>query len=234
MPLFIRPLIVAGILFYLAAQSSLTSGEGYLLPWSGNASTTQFSLGPELSAGTSCGVQAWAGNMSYGTPPAGGGPGFLYAAMNQLAFGANPSGTRFESSPDEQCFDWKILTDPHGGGPGAACGLCYKVTPISGGGLLLDKQALTFKIIDECPAEVDPTAPNSGPSLHCGMCSLGQLNDFGQQWHFDIAVDAMNKDQYDTFFGNVTDGKYVAVPCSILRRLLIVESKIDASRLVMC
>ena len=79
--------------FSLFAGISAVSNDGYILPSSGSASTTQFFLGPELGSGTSCGVNAWAKNASCGSPPAGGGPGFLYAAMNQLAFGANPSGT---------------------------------------------------------------------------------------------------------------------------------------------
>ncbi len=28
----------------------------------------------------------------------------------------------------------------------------------------------------------------------------------GQTWHFDIAVDAMSTEQYNTFFNGVTDG----------------------------
>ncbi|MCJ1473784.1 hypothetical protein MMC13_002435 [Lambiella insularis] len=177
----------SGLFFLLIAKSSSAYSDGYHLPWSGNASTTQFSLGPELSSGTSCGVKAWAKNATYGNPPAGGGPGFLYAAINQLAFGANPS-------------------DPKGGGPGAACGICFKLTPISGSGRLLHSQALTFKVIDECPAALDTSNPNGGLSQHCGMCN-GQVNDYGQQWHFDIAVDAMNKHQYNTFFNGTTDDK---------------------------
>ena len=65
---------------------------GYILPSSGTASTTQFQLGPELQSGTSCGMSAWPHGINAGNPPDGGGPGFLYAAINQLGFGANPSG----------------------------------------------------------------------------------------------------------------------------------------------
>ena len=96
----------------------------------------------------------------------------------------------------------ECLIVPNGGGPGAACGICYRLTPISATGISLDQQALTFMIIDECPAG------NAGSrNAHCGMCSAGEVNDFGQEWHFDIAVDAMNKEQYGTFFSNVTDGQ---------------------------
>ena len=89
---------------------------------------------------------------------------------------------------------------PNGGGPGGACGVCYKLTPISATGISLDKQALTFMIIDECPA-----GNATSRSAHCGMCAAGEVNDFGQEWHFDLAVDAMNNEQYTTFFRNVTD-----------------------------
>ena len=77
---------------FFSSGISATSSDGYILPASGNASTTQFFLGPELTSGTSCGVSAWANGANCGSPPAAGGPGFLYAAINQLAFGANPSG----------------------------------------------------------------------------------------------------------------------------------------------
>ena len=73
------------------ANASL-SGSGYILPLSGTASTTQFFMGPELTEGTSCGVKAWANGLNAGTPAIGEGPGFLYAAANQLMFGANPTG----------------------------------------------------------------------------------------------------------------------------------------------
>jgi hypothetical protein len=52
-------------------------GTGYVLPSSGSASTTQFYLGPELSGGTACGVDALPnGKSTSGTQ--GGGPGYLY------------------------------------------------------------------------------------------------------------------------------------------------------------
>ena len=79
--------------FAVFAGISAASNDGYILPSSGNASTTQFHVGPELASGTSCGVKGWANRASSGNSQAGGGPGFLYAAMNQLAFGANPTGT---------------------------------------------------------------------------------------------------------------------------------------------
>ena len=52
-------------------------------------------LGPELKGGTSCGASGWPhwpDGEEIETPDAGKGPGLLYAAINQLAFGANPSG----------------------------------------------------------------------------------------------------------------------------------------------
>jgi hypothetical protein len=83
---------------------------GYILPTSGKASTTQFLIGPEFGSGTACGMISLPGGagLSGGSIGRGGGPGFLYAAINQLAFGANPSAGA--------------------GGPGGACGICYKLS----------------------------------------------------------------------------------------------------------
>ena len=75
----------------LAQQPGVLDPMGYMLPLSGTASTTQFQLGPELGSGTSCGASAWPNGLNAGSPPIAGGPGFLYAAINQLGFGANPS-----------------------------------------------------------------------------------------------------------------------------------------------
>jgi hypothetical protein len=60
---------------------------------------------------------------------------------------------------------------------------------------------LIFKIIDECPASV----ALSGDS-HCNQRTTSEVNDMGQHWHFDIAVDAMSTAQYNQFFNGVTDG----------------------------
>ncbi|MCJ1482377.1 hypothetical protein MMC06_002541 [Schaereria dolodes] len=152
---------------------------GYALPTSGTASTTQFYVGPEFGSGTACGANGWANGAAYGNPPAGGGPGFLYAAINQLAFGANPLGA-------------------NAGGAGQACGLCYCLTPQDLSGNALTANAMTFMIIDECP--VSPTPSNNN---NCGQCKMGDSNIFGQNWHFDIAVDAMNQDQYNQFFQGI-------------------------------
>jgi hypothetical protein len=104
------------------------------------------------------------------------------AAINQLAFGANPSVSG-------------------GGGPGAACGVCYWITPVSSAGVALSANALIFKIIDECPA----SNALSGGS-HCDTCTTSETNDMGHTWHFDIAIDAMSTAQYNQFFNGVTDG----------------------------
>ena len=122
------------------------------------------------------------------------------AAINQLAFGANPS-----------VFG--------AGGPGGACGVCYWLTPVSTDGVALSANALIFKIIDECPASVTLSGGE-----HCNQCTTSEVstfssylpapnvltrkkvNDMGQSWHFDIAVDAMSTDQYNQFFNGVTDG----------------------------
>lgn len=74
-------------------------------------------------------------------------------------------------------------------------------TPVSSSGTALTANALTFRIIDECPASVSL----SGGS-HCNQCTTSATNDMGQHWHFDIAVDAMSSSQYKTFFNGVTDG----------------------------
>jgi len=157
------------------------TAQGYVLPSSGSASTTQFYLGPELSGGTACGMSALPNGQST-SGRQGGGPGYLYAAINQLAFGANPSVSG-------------------GGGPGAACGVCYWLTPVDSSGNALGSNALIFKIIDECPA----SNSLSGGS-HCDQCTTSETNDMGHSWHFDIAVDAMSTAQYNQFFNGVTDG----------------------------
>ena len=102
------------------------------------------------------------------------------------------------------------FTVKEAGGPGGACGLCYELTPVSNTSQLLDKQAMTFMIIDECPASANPSQKDAGRSTHCGQCQIGDVNDFGQPFHFDLAVDAMSKDQYDLFFNGVTGGRYAS------------------------
>ena len=102
------------------------------------------------------------------------------------------------------------FTVTEAGGPGGACGLCYELTPVSNTSQLLDKQAMTFMIIDECPASANPSQKQAGRSSHCGQCQLGDVNDYGQPFHFDLAVDAMTKDQYDLFFTGVTGGRYAS------------------------
>ena len=84
--------LIAIINFSSMAIAQTPDAMGYALPTSGTASTTQFYVGPEFGSGTACGANGWANGAAYGNPPAGGGPGFLYAAINQLAFGANPLG----------------------------------------------------------------------------------------------------------------------------------------------
>jgi len=174
----------SNILFFAATALAVTfdseDSEGYYLPSSGTASTTQFILGSELSGGTACGVSALPNGKST-SGGQGGGPGYLYAAINQLAFGANPSA--------------------NAGGAGGACGICYKLTPVSSSGTALTGQATTFMIVDECPA-----ASSLSGGEHCNQCTTSATNDMGQHWHFDIAVDAMSTSQYSTFFNGVTDG----------------------------
>ena len=131
----------------------------------------------------------------------------------------------FALSPSAQ--DSEILIFPSTG---------FKLTPVSGSGDSLTSQAMTFvrssgpkpthstfcltypsqMIIDECPV----TSPNT---QNCGQCSLSDTNAFGQSFHFDIATDAMNQEQYNTFFNGVTDGsnwnavEFVQVGCAQAR-----------------
>ncbi|KAI1351210.1 hypothetical protein F5Y01DRAFT_283729 [Xylaria sp. FL0043] len=175
--MFLKPALAVTAAF---AGTAAADSAGYVLPYTGVASTTQFIAGAEFGGGTSCGVDGLPNGQST-SGRQGGGPGYLYAAINQLAFGANPS--------------------TGAGGPGAACGVCYWITPVSAAGVALSDNALRFKIIDECPASV---ALSGG--THCSQCTTSEVNDYGQTWHFDIAVDVMSTDQYNKFFNGVTDG----------------------------
>lgn len=74
-------LIVLPAILGLAAADSA----GYVLPSSGTASTTQFYLGPELSSGTACGVDALPNGKST-SGEQGGGPGYLYVCAPSSAF----------------------------------------------------------------------------------------------------------------------------------------------------
>jgi len=176
---FINLLVLAELQIATAVKFN-SYDNGYYLPTTGLASTTQFYAGPEFADGTSCGARA----LPNGHPTSGkqgGGPGYLYAAINQLGFGANPHD--------------------RAGGPGGACGLCFKLTPESDDGTLLSSNALTFKIIDECP-----WTPSLGQTANCNQCATTSKNSFGKTYHFDIAIDAMSTNQYNHFFKGVTYG----------------------------
>ena len=71
---------------------------------------------------------------------------------------------------------------------------------MSSSGKMLTTQALSFMIVDNCPV----TSNGGG---YCGQCREGMLNLAGQEFHFDIASDAMSRQQYNTFFNGATDGK---------------------------
>lgn len=60
--------------------TALADSAGYVLPSTGSASTTQFYLGPELSSGTACGVNALPNGQST-SGKQGGGPGYLYVRL---------------------------------------------------------------------------------------------------------------------------------------------------------
>ncbi|KAI4136048.1 MAG: hypothetical protein LQ347_000098 [Umbilicaria vellea] len=186
------------------------SALGYLTPTSGTASTTQFNIGPEFAGGTSCGATAFPnGGRTNGAP--GGGPGLLYAAVNQLHFGANPAV-------------------PGAGGPGHACGLCFILTPLDAHGKQLTANSMTFMIVDECPVLAGGNSGNKSPN--CGMCQPGEVNGAGQQVHFDIAVDAMNQAQYKQFFNGCTNanrdlvlpGDYDTVRTVLFKELVLFQT----------
>ena len=65
-------------------------------------------------------------------------------------------------------------------------------------------------IADECPA-----ASNLSGGPNCGQCNTSDKNTMGQSYNFDIAVDAMNTDQYNTFYNGVTGGRFVLFPLLI-------------------
>jgi hypothetical protein len=69
-------LVILPALLNLAAADAA----GYVLPSTGTASTTQFYLGPELSSGTACGVDALPNGKST-SGKQGGGPGYLYVGI---------------------------------------------------------------------------------------------------------------------------------------------------------
>lgn len=124
----------------------------YVLPTTGAASTTTFNIGSEFSQGTACGVEALPSDAQVGSSP-GNGPGYLYAAFNQLAFGASY-------------------------GPGPACGLCYSLTPVSAGGEKLMGQMTTFMIVDSCPANDSANKPNCGQCSSTAQNNYGKTFHF--------------------------------------------------------
>ena len=89
-------------------------------------------------------------------------------------------------------FLWHDLTKAvaDAGGPGGACGICYQLTPVSSSGTVLSSQALTFMIVDECPA-----AEALSGGYNCDQCNISEDNVLGQHWNFDIAIDAMSTTQ---------------------------------------
>lgn len=73
--MFLKPIFVT-----LALLLQKIAGQGYVLPSSGVASTTQFYLGPELSGGTACGASSLPNGKST-SGKQGGGPGYLYVRL---------------------------------------------------------------------------------------------------------------------------------------------------------
>jgi hypothetical protein len=89
-------------------------------------------------------------------------------------------------------FPWRDLTRTvaDAGGPGGTCGICYQLTQVSSAGTVLSSQALTFMVIDECPA-----AEALSGGYNCDQCNISEDNVLGRHWNFDIAVDAMSTSQ---------------------------------------
>ena len=132
--------------------STNSFADNYVLPTTGTASTTTFNIGAEFSQGTACGVDALPSGAQLGSSP-GTGPGYLYAAFNQLAFGAAY-------------------------GPGPACGLCYSLTPVSASGENLSGQTTTFMIIDSCPANDQTNKANCGQCSATAQNDYGKTFHF--------------------------------------------------------
>ncbi|GAA96731.1 glycoside hydrolase family 45 protein [Mixia osmundae IAM 14324] len=177
---FVLLAVTSGSLAQLGLKLDTQLDGGWMMPSSGYASTTQFVLNDEIKAdgsygSTACGMAGWAGpGQKFHTDGPGKGPGFLYAAINQRAFGAV-------------------------NGPGWACGKCYTITPISDADEVLCDQSLTFEICDLCPV-------GTQNFKNCGQCRGSTNTAFGQEFHFDIATDAMNAEQYATFTKGITYG----------------------------
>lgn len=72
-----KMLLKSTLAISVLVATALADSAGYVLPSSGSASTTQFYLGPELSSGTACGVDALPNGKST-SGKQGGGPGYLY------------------------------------------------------------------------------------------------------------------------------------------------------------
>lgn len=160
----------------------------------------------------------------------GGGPGYLYVRAPILV---HPLPLRLSSrplgsppiNPDIKAQVQKSLTDPsiqqgsnqparlrrqpfrwsRRGGPGAPLRQSATRSPPSPPPASpLSANALKFFIIDKCPAS---EALSGGQ--YCEQCRVGELNDMGEPWHFDIAIDAMSTAEYNRgfFLNSVTDGE---------------------------
>jgi hypothetical protein len=68
-------------------------------------------------------------------------------------------------------------------------------------GAAVSANALRFMIIDEHPA-----SETLSGGQHCKQCVVGELNDMGEPWRLDMAIDAMSTAQYNQFFNGVTGG----------------------------
>lgn len=69
----------------VVSDNPAADAEGYVLPVSGTASTTQFNIGAELSSGTACGVSALPNGATSTDSDQGGGPGYLYVSSNSCS-----------------------------------------------------------------------------------------------------------------------------------------------------
>ena len=65
---------------YAISMAPFVLADGYTFPYTGTASTTQFSLNSEVGAGTACGASGLPNGQSIGGGP-GEGPGLLYVSI---------------------------------------------------------------------------------------------------------------------------------------------------------
>jgi hypothetical protein len=88
--------------FSALVANALADSAGFVLPSSGLASTTKFYLGPELSSGTVCGMNALPNSASTSRKQ-GGGPGYLYVRLFLKSYisGIKQFSEKFETGSNQ-------------------------------------------------------------------------------------------------------------------------------------